>query len=54
MNQGRGVHVIRLCKCVNVPGCRDARMLRLGAALRYKIKHCNLCKTICADAKAGG
>ena len=48
----RGVHVIYLCKCVNVPGYRDAWMLILGAALRHEIKHCNICRLFCADAIA--
>ncbi len=47
----RGVHVIYLCKCVDLPEYQDAWMLRLGAALRQKIKHCNICRLLCADAK---
>ena len=46
----RGVHVIYLCKCVDVPGYRDAWMLILGAALRHEIKHCNISRLFCADA----
>ena len=44
-----GVHVIQLCKCVDVPRLRDA-----GGACCDTRSSTDLCKTICADAKTGG